>query len=484
MRNSVAWAFLASFCSLAASVEALAQGVTRNAQSRAPVNAFSDLRRFVSPVPDDAKALTWRLAELMSFKYASPDGNAPFPPPERLYLPWRRLRFTLNPAAGYVDAARAIQSQFDRIAKTQHEDVATAAREARSLYLERYKIGAFNQAYGNTPDSSFADLAEYLGSRIRALAELERAIDRDKAEGGENAPMSESSAGKLLEFVRAMDGRTLESIVADGARLSGWLAYADMNRLDQQAKYWQTVLLPLIKQDSGPATDTELVELEAVWRPKGGIEQFSVLTTYAIRNTSKERLNRVVVELLAENQWGEKAGQYYAIRTLAPGEVYYLRPHFRWERRRLDFTNSINISFSVWTESASNLGKNVHLTNPKPNPDSEGWRRDFLRFDNQEAATGELWGLLATATFPSPVPNGAGAVSTPNLAAEGAGNGKVVAPEQDPDSAERKAAAKLRLAKNLIPTNKDAAARYLKDIQREFPATKAALEAADLLKSL
>lgn len=57
-------------------------------------------------------------------------------------------------------------------------------------------------------------------------------------------------------------------------------------------------------------------------------------------------------------------------------------------------------------------------------------------------------------------------------------------PENDPELAERQAAGKLLLAKNLLSRNKNAAERYLKEIVENFPGTEAAQEATDLLRKL
>lgn len=55
--------------------------------------------------------------------------------------------------------------------------------------------------------------------------------------------------------------------------------------------------------------------------------------------------------------------------------------------------------------------------------------------------------------------------------------------EVDLELAEKKAAAKLRLAKVLMQRSKDSAKKYLEDVLKEYPETKAAQEATKLLKS-
>ena len=302
----------------------------------------------------------------------------------------------MSAATGYDQAAHVLLHQFDQLTSIHDADVAKAAHLARSIYLERYKIGAFNQVFGNTPDSSFVNFARYMSGGIQKLNEL-----RDKVGVVEDGPMSAETIRKLIDFAKAIDSDRLQSIVGEGAKLSALLSYGDMTEVDGQAMYWQEVLLPLLKKSVGPNTDRDLVEIDAAWRPEGGSQQFSRLDDYIIRNVSKERLNHVIIKMSMENQWGEKAAQYYFLPTLSADELYHLHPHLRWDRRKLDFTNSINVTYSIWTDSGSNTNRTTRLTNPKPNSDPEGWRGNYLRFDKQLAEEGELCRKFVINTFPS-----------------------------------------------------------------------------------
>jgi len=175
-----------------------------------------------------------------------------------------------------------------------------------------------------------------------------------------------------------------------------------MAAVDRQAIYWQTELMPLLKKSAGKDMDKDLVKFEPSWRPMDRGEPFKRLDNINIKNITQQSLNHVVVEILAENQWKEKVAQYYFFPSIGAGETYLLCFAHRWEKRRLDFTNSVNLTCSVWTDSGNNVDRKSHILNPQANPDPEGWRKDFLRFDNQSAERGELWGNFAIATFPSP----------------------------------------------------------------------------------
>jgi hypothetical protein len=61
-------------------------------QPRGAFDGFPDLAKVTTAVdPADVRAVTWRLAELMSFPYYPARGDMPLPPTERLYLPLRSM---------------------------------------------------------------------------------------------------------------------------------------------------------------------------------------------------------------------------------------------------------------------------------------------------------------------------------------------------------------------------------------------------------
>ncbi len=82
--------------------------------------------------------------------------------------------------------------------------------------------------------------------------------------------------------------------------------------------------------------------------------------------------------------------------------TFILRPP-RWEKRRLDFTNTITLKWSLWADEASETGGEVKLTNPKPNPDPAGWRADYLKQDQRYQAEGEAAGTVMRNTITLPI---------------------------------------------------------------------------------
>jgi hypothetical protein len=108
------------------------------------------------------------------------------------------------------------------------------------------------------------------------------------------------------------------------------------------------------------------------------------------------------LELIAENEWGEKAAHYYYFNQFDVADFVNLVPHLRWENRRLDFTNTISLTWSLWADQASEVSRKVKLTNPVPNPDPAGWRKDYLKFDQQFQAEGEALGALVQDMTPLP----------------------------------------------------------------------------------
>jgi hypothetical protein len=345
----------------------------------------------------------------MSFAYYPSTLNTPLPLTERLYLPLRSQQLTGDPRFGYDRAAGAILADLNQLAMSQQPDLSRAARGARSIYLERFKIGASNQFFGNTPDTSFAQFDAFLARGMDNLSKFEQERERDKQRAGDDDALpSRESLDKLEAFMKSMgvNGQNeggLNDFIKKPAKVSGLLAYADYASVDRQTAYWQNTLLPLLNRISGPLQHRQLVDVSGVWRAKGGSERFYRLDHFTIRNVSNQTLNHVAVEVIAQNQWGEKATHYYFFPTLAVGESFRLLAHPRWNKRRLDFTNSIALTYSVMADSGRDLGRQTTLTNPNPNPDPNGWRNDYLRFDNQYAAIGESLGQFMSLTYPQPM---------------------------------------------------------------------------------
>jgi hypothetical protein len=379
--------------------------VTGNLTAQTSISQFSDLAKVVSPINRaDLRAVTWKLSELMSFAYYPATANTPLPPTERLYLPIRSQQLTGDPRLGYDQAAGAILSYLDQLAMAQPSNLSRAAQGARVIYLDRFKIGASNQFFGNTPDTSFAQFGAFLRHGMDNLNEFEQERERDKQRSGnEEALPSLESLRKLQTFMNSMTADGLSDVIREPAKISGLLAYADYASVDRQTAYWQNTLLPLLNRTAGPVQRRQLVDVGGSWRPKGGRNQFYRLDHFTIRNVSNQALNHVAVELVAQNQWGETATHYYFFPTMAVSESFRLLPHPRWNKRRLDFTNSITLTYSVMADSGRDLGRQTRLTNPMPNPDPNGWRSDYLRFDNQYAAIGESLGQFMSLTYPQPI---------------------------------------------------------------------------------
>src|SRR5262249_13151329 len=154
---------------------------------------------------------------------------------------------------------------------------------------------------------------------------------------------------------------------------------ADMAQVDRQADLWQTWLLPLAKQCGGPPSPVQLVDVEGDWNQwvtKDDL-RFNRLNEFRLKNVSGQDLSHAGVELVAENEWGDKAVHYYYLGRLDVEEVVRLVPHPRWDRRRLPFTNTINLNWSVWADQGSEVHRQAQLANPTPNPNPTHWRNKY-----------------------------------------------------------------------------------------------------------
>jgi hypothetical protein len=224
------------------------------------------------------------------------------------------------------------------------------------------------------------------------VSELRESIQRDNPQYNvivTDAPLSEESEAKWREFMKGA-GNIKKDIEQRGV-VSGMLAYADMAQVDHAVAFWQTWLLPLAKRCGGAVADKPLVNVDGAWAPK---KNFQRLSLFYVKNASGQDLTHVVMELVAENEWGEKAAHYCYFDQLEVGDFVSIVPHFRWEKRRLDFMNTINVTWSLWADQASEVGRKVKLTSPTPNPDPAGWRKDYLSYDQQYQAEGEAVGAL------------------------------------------------------------------------------------------
>jgi hypothetical protein len=118
------------------------------------------------------------------------------------------------------------------------------------------------------------------------------------------------------------------------------------------------------------------------------------LANFSLKNVARKDLTHVTIEVIAENQWGEKAAHYYFVPQIDAGERVALSPTPRWDKRRLDFANTLDVAWSVWSDQGCLTDRREHLTSPKPNPDPAAWRADYLGFDQRLAGKGEALGAV------------------------------------------------------------------------------------------
>jgi hypothetical protein len=370
--------------------------------------------------PNDANFVWRKLATFSSF----PAYRGKFGPAggEQLYIPIRSSRPTLsrNPYAGLGDMllgrapgagqnqqlAEALFREFDQMGETPHSYLRRAVGEFLSLSRARIQLAEADELMGNTPNSSirefqqkvFLPAGRYVFQREMDRLELQDQLQRehpDKEVIVLDAPRSAESRQRLKELLDGMGGMMED--VKKRAVVSGLLAYADMAQVDRASALWQTWLLPLAKRCGGPASPKPLVKIEGNWHlpfAQANRRQFNQLKDFQLKNVSGQDLTHVAVEMIADNEWGEKVAQYYYFPRLDVAEVARLVPHPRWEKRRLPFTNTINVKWSVWADQGSEVDRHTKLTNPVPNPDPAGWRKDYLKFDKQYQAQGEALGAI------------------------------------------------------------------------------------------
>jgi hypothetical protein len=206
--------------------------------------------------------------------------------------------------------------------------------------------------------------------------------------------MSPEARQKLRKLGENVGGMMQE--VKRRAQVSGLLAYADMAQVDRASALWQAWLLPLAKRCGGPPSQTPLITVAGEWKLQSNKpgSQFTSLREFMLKNVCGRELTHAAIELIAENEWGEKIAQYYFFHKLDVAEAARLVPHPRWLKRRLPFTNIIKLKWSVWADQGSEVDRTATLTNPTPNPDPVGWRKDYLAFDRQYQAEGEALGAI------------------------------------------------------------------------------------------
>ena len=236
-------------------------------------------------------------------------------------------------------------------------------------------------------------------------AELRESLEREYP-GYEvivnDAPLSEGSRQKLGELLKGAGGMMED--VKKRALVSGLLAYADMAQVDRAATFWQTRLLPLARRCAGPAADKPLVEVGAGWRRQEG--QADKLQASG-RLPAAQRLRPGLDGRHRRADSGERVGRKSRpLLLFAPSGDGRRRPAHApsaLEKRRLDFTNTINVTWSVWADQGRVVDRQEKLSSPQPNPDPAGWRKDYLAFDAQYQAEGEALGAVMQSMVPLPV---------------------------------------------------------------------------------
>lgn len=382
-------------------------------------------------VLNDANAVWRRLAWLTSFSYFPDEGREPLRH-EALYLPYKSRRMSVargpygelaDMLAGQAPGATQNESRtqsllrdFETLARAEHPYLRRAAERGMAICRARLQLARADEEFGNTPAASvrefqqklFIPAVQYAFLREADRAELQESLER--ANPGwvisvAEAPLSLESRQKLKEV---LDGAgDLGEDVTRRAVVSGLLAYADMAQVDRAAAYWRTWLLPLARRAAGPPAAKPLTQVHGGWRPgKGGGRgqpERLCIDHFGLTNVAGQDLTNVVVELVAANPWGEQAAHYYYIPRIEVGGRFRLAPHPRWDRRRLEFTNSLTATWSVWADQGTETSRRVEIAAPIPNPDPEPLRRALLADDARYQAVGEAFGAAVRRMFPLPV---------------------------------------------------------------------------------
>jgi len=367
----------------------------------------------------DANVVWRRVAKLTSFAYYRSSGWKPLQH-EALYLPYRQAHptnlpglggglyeaLTGKPNAAGVDRDRnaALLDQFEQLLAVRHPYLKKTTEQAMALCRNRLRIAMANEEIGNTGasqlklvDDAFLSGLKYGLRRDADFAEIREEYERrfpGVSAVVTDAPMSPESKQKLDEFLS--DAGKIKEIIQERSVVTGLLEYADMAQVDRSATFWKTWLLPLVRRCAGPVGERPLVKVDAGWgKPFMHAEYRSTrLLSFRLNNVAHDDLTHVVVELIAENEWGDKAAHYYYFDQLEGAEFVWLEPDPRWVKRRLAFTNVITATWSLWSDQGSEVGRQVELINPVPDPDSARVRNKYLSEDQLHQAEGEAFGAL------------------------------------------------------------------------------------------
>ena len=374
------------------------------------------------PDPADPNFVWRRIATLGSFPaYRGKSGPAGG---ESIFLPIRSKQPTLTPGAygpltdmllnrppgggrnqGY---AEALFEEFENLAESPHPYLRRVASEFLALGRARFQLAEADEMMGNTPNSSihqfqqkvFLPIGKYVFQREADRIDLKNRLERAYPEYDfivHDAPMSAESREHLGTALSGLGG--MKDDIKQRSLVSGLLSYADMAQVDRAASLWRTWLIPLAKASGGPPSPSPLVEVEGVWKPQTpSLDRpkvaFTRLGEFRLRNVSGQDLTHAVVELVAENEWGDRAAQYYHFDRFEVAEVARLIPQPRWERRRLPYSNTIKVKVSTWSDQGTRLDDPAELANPTPDPDPAGSRRKYLENDLKYQPEGEALGAV------------------------------------------------------------------------------------------
>ena len=328
----------------------------------------------------DANSVWRRLALLSSFDYLLPNGDRPIAH-EQLYIPYRLAQGAPQSPADRL--ASSLLRDYQTIADCPHPYLKHAAAVALMLNRRRQRLAQAAAKYGDIHPSDVKDFDEKMRQADRAYAlvdEKYRAImERERSNFTAQVPLHERSDYQA-ELERVMAPYRLRA-APNRERVSTLCTYADMAEVDRNAAFWQQYLLPLAKRCSGPKVEQPLLSVTAGWtsnraNSRGGLKRLGV---FGLQNVSDYELTHAVVELAAENEWGDKATHYCYLPHLDVGEMVSVLPHPRLDQRLLDYSATIDVTFSVWADQGAEIDRHVTLTNPAPNPDAEEMRREQLR---------------------------------------------------------------------------------------------------------
>lgn len=290
--------------------------------------------------------------------------------------------------------------QYEALLDSPHPYLKRAALEAFLLSRNRQRLALAAQKYGNIDTSEVKDF-----DQKRLEADMRYALLREKYReilANESTtrlpftaqvPLSERPDYQA-DLQRAMAPDRLQQVVPNGKRVDDLLAYADLAEVDRNAAFWQEYLLPLAKRCSGPKAEQPLVSVTGGWCPNRAISGrgFKRLGAFGLQNVSDQELTHAVVELVAENEWGERAVHFCYLPYLDIGETASLRPHPRWDRHLLDYCTTIKVTWSVWADQGEEVNRQATLTNPFPLPNAADGRKAHLRLDVPDQAE---WEALA-----------------------------------------------------------------------------------------